>query len=145
MEIITSVKYDESRHRLVHFLKEEIKPFRIQLMDPRAVRRAIDNRDHRDTIEILIKHYWSIMLVGRSKVVSQMIPVLLADNLWVHVHLIVNGNKERMVLMVSGREDLPHWVHVAYVGSKQTFDNYMVSLAFNDMDLYNNLTHLDEE
>ena len=145
MEIITSVKYDPDNHQLVNFLKTGVKPFIIQLMDPRAVRRAVDNRKHMEAVELIIQHRWTSMLVGKSQTVGQLIPIKLADNHWANVHLVINGTKDRLIIFISGKGDLPVWMHIGYVGSKKVFDEYTKLLNISEFELVANLTHLNEE
>lgn len=145
MEIITYVHYNSTRHELVRFLKNDVKPFYIQLMDPKVVRKTVDNNTHTQTIEDLIQHKWTGFRVAPKVAVGQLIPVKLADNHWAHIHLIINGQKDRMVLLVAGIDKTPAAIHIAYAGEKEVFDEYIKGLNINEFELYSGLIHHVED
>lgn len=145
MEIITHVMYDSNRHTLVQFLKNDVKPFYIQLMDPRVVRKTVDGNSHTETVEQLIQHRWTGFRVASKTAIGQLIPVKLADKHWAHIHLVINGQKDRMVILVAGIDKTPKVVHLAYAGSKEVFDDYIKGMNINDFELYSGLTHHIEE
>lgn len=145
MEIITKVKYDSKRHAVVHFLKHDIKPFYIQLMDPKIVRRTVNGSTHIETVEALIQHKWTGIRVAPKTAIGQLVPIMLNHDHWVHIHLIINGQKDRMVLLVAGIDKTPAYIHMSYVGKKEVFDTYIKGMNINDFELYSGLTHHVED
>lgn len=140
MQIITSVPFNEDRHELIEFLKKDVNPFVIKLMDPRKIYKAVNGTPHLTTIRTLINTYWSSIKVGNDIVMGMYTPVLLEDDLWTHVHLIVNGRKDKFVILVSGKGDTAVYLHFGFLGLQSTFDWYMKQIKVSDFEVYSNIT-----
>ena len=145
MEIITSIKYNHDRHEFVKFFKNEIKPFYLNLLDPRVVRREVDNKKHLETIEELIKMKWTGFRIARGVSIGQLVRVDLDGGLWTCVNLIQNGNGDRAVMLLSGKDKEVVYVHIGYIGYKETFDEYMKLINISDFEVHSDVTHILED
>ncbi|MDD2944920.1 MAG: hypothetical protein PHG15_03720 [Acinetobacter sp.] len=141
MEIITSIKHDDKRHEVVNFLKNDVKPFIIHLIDPKKVKGYVDGKSVVQTIEEIITGRWTSMLTLPNQITGQMVTVELVDNAWVHVHVMINGKKERMVMLLSGQNKDLNFIDIGFVGNENTFNEYMKKLNISDLEVQMNIIH----
>lgn len=144
MEIITSINYSPDRHTLTGFLKKDVKPAVMQLMNPARVRSMIDKKTIIQTIESVITYDWSRMLLMRGVLTGQIVHEKLTDNAWVHVHLITNSNKDKMVLVVSGQHNNVNHLEIGFVGDPDNLKTYLDKMSITQVEAYSNLIHLEE-
>lgn len=146
MEIITSIAYDTERHDIVAFLKKEVKPFIIRLVDPKKVGPDhVNGKSIVQTIESLISMPWTTMLTIRGQLTGQMIPIELADDTWMHVHLMALSSGDRMVMLLCGQGDSLLTVDVGYIGDESTFNKYMDMINISQFEIHSNIIHYEQD
>ena len=145
MEIISTVIYDKSRHAVVSFLKDHVKPFIIHLIDPKKVDGYVNRKSVTQTIEEIITLRWTTMLTIKGQITGQMVVVELIDNAWVHVHLLVNGKGDRMVMLLNGQHKELMMVDLGFVGDPAVFDDYLTKLNISRFEAYSHLSHYKED
>lgn len=146
MEIITSITHDEKRHEIVAFLKNEVKPFIIHLIDPKKVGRDhVNGKSIVQTIESLISCTWTTMLTIRGQLTGQMIPIELADDTWMHVHLMAIGSGDRMVMLLCGQGNDLLTIDVGYIGDESRFNGYMDKINISQLEIHNNIVHYEQD
>jgi hypothetical protein len=141
MEIITSIKYDESRHKIIKFLKDDVKPFIIHLADPKKIEKLVNGNTVIQTIEKVITLNWTSMLTLPNQITGQMVRVSLIDNAWVQIHLLINGKKERMVILLSGQNKTLNYIDIGFIGSEETFNEYLKKLNISELESQMNVIH----
>lgn len=145
MEIITSIKHDKQRHEVVSFLKNHVKPFIIHLIDPKKVKGYVSNKSIVQTIEEIINLKWTTMLTIKGQITGQMTPIALVDDAWVHVHLLVNGQGDRMVMLLSGQYKELLTIDLGFVGDEKVFDDYLSKLNISKLEVYSDIIHYVED
>lgn len=145
MEIITNLNYNADEHNLHPFLHEHFKPVLFPIVSHKAVGTIMNGRNMIQAMEKLLQLTWRTVRTSRPTESGQRTNVVLGDNTNVSVHLLQSGNKDKMVMMVTGDNESIHHLVIAYVGEKEMFHSYLKEMNISHLECYSNLIHLEED
>lgn len=146
MEIITSITFDKERHTIVEFLKNDVKPFVIRLIDPKRVGRDhVNGKSIVQTIESLISCNWTTMLTVKGQITGQLVPIELTDDAWMHVHLMAVGSGDRMVMLLCGQQSDLLTIDIGYIGDESRFNMYMDKINISQLEVHSNIIHYEQD
>ena len=145
MEIIVSLNYDPNRHSTVDFVAKYFKKMSTTLLQHSVVDSMISDRSILHSIESIISADWKYTKMVGSMVAAQVHHIDLIDEAWVHVYLLVNANRDKLVMYVSGQRLEALTVDLGYIGDKATFDKYLTELTVSEIEAYTQILHLIED
>ena len=77
--------------------------------------------------------------------VGQSTYIKLAGDIVVNVYVILNDKGDRLCIMDAVQRKTIHNMIIAFVGSPDVFDHYMIELNISELERYSDLRHLVEE
>lgn len=144
MEIILSLDYDARRHSTIDFIDKYFKKMATQMMSFATVSSMISGKSIADSIEAIITTKWKYTKMVGSMVASQVHHIELVDDAWVHVYLLENAKRDKLIVYMSGQHNNVLTVDLGFVGDKATFDRYLTELTVSEIEAYSQVIHLVE-
>lgn len=141
MEIITNITHNPEKHAIVNFLKKNMKPLVINHMDPRVVSSMLNGSTTSQAIQKMITANWTTMRIRGDLMTGQQVRIVLVDEAWCHVYLIVTGKKDRAVLLLSGQFEDVNYIDLGYCGEEDTFKKFLAGLNISEMEAYMNANY----
>ena len=146
MEIITTeIPYDEKRHSTIEFLKKYFARMAVSMMNHDVIESMINRNSIEQSMQEIITTKWNYTRMVGSMVAGQSHLIELIDDAWIHVYLLENAKRDKLVMYISGQHNNVLSLDLGYVGNPDTFKQYTDVLTITDIEVYANAVHLVEE
>lgn len=145
MELISSVVYNANNHSTIDFVKKYFARMAVDMMRYEVVDAMITRRSIRDSITSILETKWNYTKMVGSMVASQAHVVELIDDAWIHVYLLENAPKDKLVLFVSGQHKEVLNIDIGFIGNPETLKRYLKELTITEFEAYADIHHYIED
>lgn len=145
MEIITSIYYDGVRHSTIDFVKKYFAPMGSTMMKTTTVDSIITRRSIPESMRLLLSTKWHYTRMVGNMVAGQMHVIELVDDAFLHVYLLENVAKDKLVLYFSGQHGKVLTIDFGFIGNPATFKKYLDVMTVSHFEAYNHISHLIED
>lgn len=145
LNIMSTVNYNMHNHSTKDFVKRYFAPMGSVMMKTELVDDIINRRSVEDALDILLSTKWHYTKMVGSMVAGQIHNIPLIDDAFLHVYMLENARKDKLVLFFCGQHNKLLTIDIGYSGSPDVFKKYLEVLTITEFEVYSGLRYLDEE